>query len=445
MFIPQAKDIATRRIVSININNTIEAAFNKMLESEHRDIIVEDEKTYYLFEALDTVHLYEMKIDFTDSLHTLALHKLTLVTKETSVLDLLPFVKQDIRYIGVTESDGNLYGLITNTDIVSAIDPQTLMHNYTVEDFILLKQKDKSEYISPEMTTQEAFERMYKNRQSYILIVKDYKALGILTTKDFIHLIKRNEDLSQPVTAYMSSPVVTVHKNNTLYQTLSLLQEKQIQRVAAVDDNGKLLYVIGQKELITLSYSKWINFLEMKEKELQNHNTQLQAEKEKFKHLATKDKLTGLFNRVQLDQFFTTSENIMDNTENAISVIMLDIDHFKKVNDTYGHLTGDNVLKELAATLIKSTRASDIIIRWGGEEFIILLFSAHLQTAVKIAQTLRKKIEEIDVVDLPKFTVSLGVAEVLRNESLEDVITKVDTLLYKAKKLGRNRVEYVQT
>jgi diguanylate cyclase (GGDEF)-like protein len=123
-----------------------------------------------------------------------------------------------------------------------------------------------------------------------------------------------------------------------------------------------------------------------------------------------------------------------------ISVMMLDIDNFKRINDTYGHLTGDKVLKELSEIIEKSLRSEDFVGRYGGEEFLIVLPRTNKETAFKVAERIRRKIERHRFPVPEPVTVSIGVADSTEGESLEELISLADERLYRAKRSGKNRV-----
>ena len=173
-----------------------------------------------------------------------------------------------------------------------------------------------------------------------------------------------------------------------------------------------------------------------------NDITNIEEEKEKFKELSIKDPLTGIYNR---NKFFESLENETKRAKRLkepFSVIMCDIDFFKKVNDTHGHQVGDMVLKTMSNAIAKSIREIDIFARYGGEEFILLLPDTKMQGAVNLAQKLRKKIEEVEFDIVKKITCSFGVAQYQTQDSAKDIIRRVDKCLYEAKKKGRNRVEH---
>ena len=161
---------------------------------------------------------------------------------------------------------------------------------------------------------------------------------------------------------------------------------------------------------------------------------------EVLKEKASKDSLTQLFNRGKFDDVLTKEISLANTTLTPLSVIFLDIDYFKVVNDTYGHDIGDSVLIELAQILKNTTRNGDFIARWGGEEFIITLQSTSVLRASILAEKIREAVELHDFANVTKQTISLGVSEYIYNESQESLLKRVDEALYKAKDSGRNRV-----
>lgn len=157
---------------------------------------------------------------------------------------------------------------------------------------------------------------------------------------------------------------------------------------------------------------------------------------------ATTDALTGICNRIKLNRSLTMETARSERYQSPLSLILFDIDHFKKVNDTYGHSAGDNVLKRLAKLVETNIRGTDIFARWGGEEFLILAPGLSMFEAVKLAEKLRNKIEEFDFEYPPKITSSFGVASYQKGDSSTLLINRADAALYLAKESGRNQVQY---
>ncbi len=153
------------------------------------------------------------------------------------------------------------------------------------------------------------------------------------------------------------------------------------------------------------------------------------------------DPLTGLYNRRYLNEYLKVEYHRAVRSGMPISFLMLDIDHFKNINDTYGHPLGDEVLKNLANIIRGTVRLSDVICRYGGEEFLIICPDMDIEVASKRAEVLRSKVEQYILPIAGGITVSVGVATFPRHgNTLEKVIEKADEALYKAKKAGRNRV-----
>lgn len=169
--------------------------------------------------------------------------------------------------------------------------------------------------------------------------------------------------------------------------------------------------------------------------------TQLEAQNHLLKEQSITDPLTGLYNRLKLDEDIAHEISRVQRSKSEFSIILLDIDHFKGVNDTYGHLTGDQTLKEFSTLLKDNLRASDILGRWGGEEFLIICPDSNLEGCQKLAKQLRKKISTHPFSKVGTLTASFGVATHIPGEQANTVISRADLALYAAKHQGRNRVE----
>lgn len=164
----------------------------------------------------------------------------------------------------------------------------------------------------------------------------------------------------------------------------------------------------------------------------------------RLEEMATTDQLTGMANRQVFDLMFDQVLKSAKRRDGTLSVVMCDIDLFKQVNDDYGHQAGDTVLRTVAETARESVRDSDVICRWGGEEFLFLLPDCPAEQAVQLAEKVRLAVENRPVTygrDEIRVTISLGVAELHPGERQVDLIKRSDKALYAAKAGGRNRVE----
>lgn len=177
------------------------------------------------------------------------------------------------------------------------------------------------------------------------------------------------------------------------------------------------------------------------ERMVEEQTAELRSSQAAMEKLAATDPLTGIANRRKFNEELQRELERAQRHDMPVSLIIMDIDHFKRINDTFGHPSGDSVLVEFARVVEANIRASDLLARWGGEEFIILaphVDSGHLRP---LAEKLRHAVEESTFTDIGKATCSIGTTAYQAGETVQELIARVDTALYMAKKNGRNRVE----
>jgi diguanylate cyclase (GGDEF)-like protein len=152
------------------------------------------------------------------------------------------------------------------------------------------------------------------------------------------------------------------------------------------------------------------------------------------------DHLTGIYNRQYLDQVLDAEVERVDRYHSKLSLVMMDLDDFKRVNDTYGHLVGDDVLVKSVETIHHLVRKTDTFGRWGGEEFILICPETDLHQASQLAEKVRAAIETTEFSQDIRLTFSLGVAQYHAGESVNECVDRADRNLYRAKRNGKNQV-----
>jgi diguanylate cyclase (GGDEF)-like protein len=158
---------------------------------------------------------------------------------------------------------------------------------------------------------------------------------------------------------------------------------------------------------------------------------------------ALRDPLTGTGNRIAMDQTLQREIEMSRRHQQPLSLLMLDIDHFKHINDTHGHSAGDDVLKAVATSIKEQLRNVDMVFRFGGEEFLILLSNTSREAAAMVGERLRFAVQAHDYTadgNMIELTVSLGCSTLLPGESVESLLRRADSALYVAKREGRNRL-----
>ncbi len=171
--------------------------------------------------------------------------------------------------------------------------------------------------------------------------------------------------------------------------------------------------------------------------------TKLKEKSNLLEYQASHDKLTGLFNRNRFDELYSKEIKRAKRYNNDLSLIIFDIDNFKMINDNYGHQIGDEVLKEMAKIILNNVREQDINVRWGGEEFLILLPQTNLLGASTVANKIRSSVEtNVFTSNSLCITASFGVTQLLENDDESSLIARSDKFLYEAKKSGKNKVVF---
>ena len=236
--------------------------------------------------------------------------------------------------------------------------------------------------------------------------------------------------------------------------------EKTIQHISQKDRNTIFSKYIAVKYERKMDYTLLFQILGAvlvimligvyHNQKLSRMNKKLKVLQKKLQIQANNDPMTNLYNRRYFHDIADQLFEIAKREKHGIGIIMIDIDNFKLVNDTYGHNIGDNVIKNLANLLSMHTRASDIVTRFGGEEFVILLPNTNLVGTQRIASKIRSIVEtyviELDNEKTLQFTISLGITTVLQQDTdIEDALKRSDKALYEAKESGKNKVCIQQT
>jgi diguanylate cyclase (GGDEF)-like protein len=196
----------------------------------------------------------------------------------------------------------------------------------------------------------------------------------------------------------------------------------------------------GEVSYLTEVFNDMVARLREGREALDAANESLRKKNDELQRLSITDGLTGLYNRRHLMETLENERRRADRSERTFGLLMVDVDHFKKFNDRFGHQAGDEVLLRVSGILRKCTRDIDFAGRYGGEEFCLLLAESTLEGAVEVAERIRAELAEISF-EGEKITVSIGAAEYPTDgEGVEAVLASADAAMYQAKRRGRNRV-----
>ncbi len=246
----------------------------------------------------------------------------------------------------------------------------------------------------------------------------------------FLFFVAFRKYLEKPLQD-LTNTIVKLRVEETNERKISVDMKYDNELKILQDEFNKLLNKISIEENKRIELLKDIN---------QKLEFEVEKRTEELEHIAITDGLTQLYNRTKMDMELQKLEGIYKRYGRVFSVIMIDIDYFKSVNDTFGHQVGDSVLKQFAKILKENIRNTDFIGRWGGEEFLIVCPETSEENATTLALNLRKQIEETLFEKVGHKTMSVGVAQIKEEMDLDNLINNADKALYFAKENGRNQV-----
>jgi two-component system, cell cycle response regulator len=261
----------------------------------------------------------------------------------------------------------------------------------------------------------------------------------VKSIEEFKIKFNKVEDIFLEYKDYLHKKIVNDYEqmNNLLFA------ENFYKKLNEIVDNKRIVLMKDKKQ-IEKSFYLTISLLEENTKLFLinlTDITKMTIEKNSIEKKAYHDGLTKIYNRNKFDELFDIELARVQRYKHFLSLAIIDIDHFKKVNDNFGHLIGDEILIMLADNLQNKLRKTDIFARWGGEEFVILFTETQLNDAINCSNILRELIQELEHEIAGKITVSLGVTEYIQGDTAEILFKRCDDALFKAKENGRNRVE----
>lgn len=257
---------------------------------------------------------------------------------------------------------------------------------------------------------------IFRNNEigSVIIVDEYYEPYQIITLRDlakicFLNLFSSNLSEVLKELNKNKDSLITISYNQPFTEALSLMKKFNISHLPVVNKKGKLIGILSIRDIAKA-----------------------------FPELIYIDPLTEINNRSYLNLIKPRLRSI----NGPVAILMIDIDNFKEINDTFGHVVGDMVLKKIAKTLRKNVKITDEVIRYGGEEFLIIAYRCNSEEGIALGERLRKKIESIKFNDPPelKITVSIGISIYTPKKDFLEIIKEADEAMYQAKKQGKNRV-----
>ena len=439
---PNIGSVAHRDILRCDPTLSVREAAIPMDKEKVSSVVLETAGARHIFTVEDLLGFVHSGGDYATRLSALPIRHLECIPDQEKLLVVLEHCdRTGASHLGVVDAGNSLVGIVTRTDILTSIDPAILLERKKIGEMII---RTEPVMFTSDWVLEDVMHH-FRKAEDAIIVVDEGRPIGIVTTKDVFGIISSGKAANKPLAAYMTTPVITSPRSASINEAMLQLKQHRIKRAIVVDEMGQLVGVISQSELISYAYGAWINILKNHSSELHELVDMLEEKARSLEHPSVTDVLTGLGNRrllqIRMDE---EKERVKRYGAAPFSLVILDIDHFKQINDTHGHLVGDAVLKLLGSEITATIRKVDSAVRWGGEEFAILLSNTPLNAAAGFCNRLRAAIERKELVNGIRMTVSLGVAEYVPGEDDSGLVGRADKALYNAKRSGRNRVEMEQ-
>lgn len=303
----------------------------------------------------------------------------------------------------------------------------------------LFAPENKVQTFDLEVLLREVFEYFTAYATDVVIITEKAINVGIITLKDMVKALQNCDNLMSPVKFFMTSPITTFHSMMSIAEVLDAMKTATFDKIV-VTHFDDLVGVMDQRHLLSICYKQLTPLLKHEYNMLNSLMGMVEKGEKGLLKMATTDTLTGIGNRRLLEEVFQAHQNLEERYGVTLFLLMFDIDGFKGINDTHGHNIGDMVLKELTSLVSRSIRKSDLFVRWGGEEFAILLRYSDPVSVMNIAEQIRLRIDLHKFKTIKHLTCSFGLTSVQAKERLEAAIERADRALYRAKEEGKNSV-----
>ena len=420
-------------------------------------LIVENQKLLGIFTERDVVknaassHLVQTLV-LADIMTTNLITINVTETQEIFEISRLLSAKK-IRHLPVLDNQNQLVGIVTPQSIRNFLGPEHLLRYVRVSDVMNQQVITGLPHESIMVLTQ----KMAHHCISCVVIIDPQipTPIGIITERDIVRFHQMGINLNQAIAQdVMSQPLSTMVPQESLWNVNQRMKALNVRRLVIAHPSGELAGLVTQSQMTKiLDPAEMYHVMEQMQEIINRQTNHLKQLNQKLKnanleltHLSTIDALTQIVNRRKFNEFIVDEWKRLSSLQQPLSLIMCDIDHFKKYNDMYGHLAGDECLKKVASAIREITRKNlDLVARYGGEEFAVVLSNTNSGGAEHVANNILKQIRTLQIPfhlsnKACYVTISLGVATVIPSLdcSSDTLLQLADQQLYQAKQNGRN-------
>jgi diguanylate cyclase (GGDEF)-like protein len=353
--------------------DTLKYAMNIMKEHTISSVIVVDtqQKPLGIFTERDVIKSISLNIDTGIFLEEIMTKNIFSVEEGMYIHDAYILMEQkNYRHLVVVNQQGVYLGVVTEGDFLRFMGLKELSKNKIIADAM----SSTILTVLPENSLKQTATLMSEKQCDYAVIIKDNKPIGIVSERDITYYCLENENhVNESVSVLKNTQMYLVDKNTSLTEASNMMQEHNIHQLIVTDDTKQLIGLITRHDILKKLHGSYFDYLLETIKIKTENEKNLLKHKKELEKLANYDQLTGLPNRLFFQAYLHKSIANAIRAQRILGIILLDIDRFKGVNDSYGHTMGDELLKIISDRLMTRVRDGDLVARIGGDEFAIIL------------------------------------------------------------------------
>lgn len=272
----------------------------------------------------------------------------------------------------------------------------------------------------------------------------DIRIAGIANLEDHLRIgVAKGKEYLLPIFNKAISQITQEERGNVNSYLKSIKIIEPPNYTIAIQVGGIFFIIVVILIIRYLQLTQYGKLLAEKNSVLEQLHKSLAEKNQQLTDLAMKDSLTGLFNRTHLSTIIEQQIKLIARYQTQVCLLMIDIDDFKLINDNNGHIVGDDILKRIAAILSSVARETDIVSRWGGEEFVVICPETSVEEAQQLAERFQQAMADISIEDINGITCSIGIAELEKDITAKDWFKRADQAMYQAKSSGKNCIQLV--
>jgi len=427
--------------------NTVEEAFIIMKKQAISSIIIADDnnRPIGIFTEYDALKIIADGSDKEKKLIDFMTHGVFYVQEDTYIHDAYMLMEQkNFRHIIVVDENEVYLGVVTEGDFLRHMGFEEVAKIKSIEDAM----SEAILTISSNISLSQAAKLMSEKRCDYAIILDKHHPIGIINERDITHYYSDKSEIgSELISALAQHPMQLVKKSTSLEKASLMMKEHGIHQLIVIDNDENLIGLITRHDILKAVHGAYFGFLLQTIETKTSNEQELIRHKEELERLANYDILTNLPNRLLFKTYLKKSIANAIHHGHIIAIVILNLDRFKDINDSYGHNVGDELLKTMAERLLNRVREGDVVARLGGDEFALIL--EHIEHEEDIARVLKEVLKEISFICKlsngieVQINSSAGIVLAPKNgKNVEALFQYADSALHQAKSDGRGMYRY---